>query len=160
MPIRYAKSRKSRTPNGCFKPIDVSYGSGGLLPGQFMMIAAVAKPPSRIRTTVSNYQESVKHVGRFGFYPGKENYIVLTYHDVLLQLLRREMAAASDARRQQLFYLIDMRKAEDLFRKEVRLKKAYGTFGGRNVEVGWTCSKKKVRKWFRRNLNKLLGKET
>lgn len=158
MPKRFGKSRKFKTPNVFFQTIDHSR-SGGFRHGEMLMFSAHKPRIGIIRTTAPNYKETIKHVGSFGTSPGKANYFVLTYHDALHQLLQRELNHSSNARCRQLFFFIDLKKTETLFRKEVPVKKAYGIYKGERVEVGWTCSKKKAQKWFRRNLNRLLGKD-
>lgn len=158
MPKRFGKSRKSRTSKVFFETIDQSC-SGGFKRGELIIFSSHRARVGIIRTTAPNYKETIKHVGSFGTSPGKANYFVLTYHDVLHQLLQRELNHSSIARCQQLFYFIDLEKTEARFRKEVPVKKAYGMHKGERVEVGWTCSKKKAQKWFRRNLNRLLGKD-
>lgn len=104
------------------------------------------------RFTSSIYEESVTHVKTFGAIIGKTNYLVLTYHDVIAQLMQRELKGRS-----HVFYNFNMRKAETLFRKEVPVKPLCGMYKGKVVEVGHVCSKKKTRAWFRRNLNRMLG---
>lgn len=103
------------------------------------------------------YKETLKHINTFGITIPKTDYAVLTHHDVLGQLLLRELAKTNEARYATLVSRFNSGKAEQLLLKTVYLRPIYGTYNGNRVHVGWSCSKKKIRAWFRRNLNRMLG---
>ena len=137
MPIRYGKKKKN-TRNAKIKTPFVR--RDGIL-------------FKNSRTTSHAYEESVLHVKSFGAVVGKNRYVVLTYHDVLTQLLQRELRGNKN----QSFHNFHLAKAETLFRKQVPLKPNYVHCKGERIEVGWTCDKKKTQKWFKQNINRMLG---
>lgn len=139
MPIRYGKKRRNPLTAKTKMPFEKRNG--------------ILFKNSRVTTHA--YEESVNHVKSFGAVIGKSRYLVLTYHDVLTQLLQRELFAKGDNR----FSNFSLVKAETLFRKEVAIKPIYGHYKGEYVNVGYVCSKKKTRVWFRRNLNRMLSKK-
>lgn len=104
-----------------------------------------------------HYRESVKHMATFGVAVKKTEYVVLTNHDVLGQLLTRMLSSPDQAKNSQLCDNFNLRKAEDLFLKTVPRRSVYGVYKGKRVHVGWACSKKKAQKWFKQNINRMLG---
>lgn len=106
-----------------------------------------------------HYYEILQRFQHFGVKVRKTDFVVITIHDVLFQLQLSLLNKLND--RDERHWVIrsrfNLRKAETLFKRDVYMKSVYADHKGQKVHIGWTCSKKKAKKWFKQNLNKMLG---